>query len=89
MSKLIFWVFVILAALLASRIAARNAVRRETRPPARKGKGGKSQVPEIMVRCAHCGIHLPASEAVRRKGFNYCGLAHSLRGPRLQKGARS
>jgi uncharacterized protein len=89
MSKLIFWVFVILVALLVSRIAARNAVKQQTRSQTRKGKGGKSSVPEIMVRCAHCGIHLPASEAVRRKGFNYCGLAHSLRGPRLQKGARS
>jgi uncharacterized protein len=38
---------------------------------------------EAMVDCAHCGLHLPASEAVRDAGSRpYCGAAHRLAGPR-------
>jgi uncharacterized protein len=31
---------------------------------------------EGMVRCAHCGIHLPRSEAVVSRGRTYCSTAH-------------
>jgi len=34
-----------------------------------------------MVRCAHCGIHLPSSEAVLGGDESYCCDAHRLRGP--------
>ncbi|KAF1069698.1 PP0621 family protein [Variovorax sp.] len=33
--------------------------------------------PQAMVRCAHCGLHLPASDAVRgTDGTPYCSAAH-------------
>lgn len=85
MSKLLFWIVIILAALVVARIAARNAGNRGARPPAAPPKPKrqtKEQAAQVMVRCAHCGIHLPTSEAVRRGGWNYCGLAHSLKGPK-------
>lgn len=44
-----------------------------TRPPA---------APAAMVACAHCGLHLPAADAVREGGHVYCGEAHRLLGPR-------
>jgi uncharacterized protein len=34
-----------------------------------------------MVRCAHCGIHLPADEALSAGALHYCGPEHRLRGP--------
>jgi uncharacterized protein len=29
-----------------------------------------------MAQCAHCGVHFPASEAVRADGLDYCSPAH-------------
>jgi len=31
---------------------------------------------EDMVSCAHCGLHLPRSEAVSGRGGYFCGEAH-------------
>ena len=31
---------------------------------------------EGMVACAHCGVHLPASEALLANGRSYCSAAH-------------
>lgn len=37
---------------------------------------------ESMVRCAHCGVHLPASEALTGpQGHAYCSAAHRDAGP--------
>lgn len=37
---------------------------------------------ESMVACAHCGVHLPRSEAQLAAGRTYCCKAHGLAGPR-------
>ena len=31
-----------------------------------------------MVTCAHCGVHLPSTEAVRGAQQVYCSTAHRL-----------
>jgi uncharacterized protein len=41
----------------------------------------RSIASEGMVACAHCGVHVPASEAVQRDGRSYCGVAHRDAGP--------
>lgn len=47
--------------------------------PAPKKKAG----PVSMIACAHCGVHLPQTEAVvDAAGRLYCGDAHRLAGPR-------
>ena len=33
--------------------------------------------PEDMVRCAHCGVHLPRSESLARDGRQYCSEEHA------------
>ncbi|WP_261006892.1 PP0621 family protein, partial [Bordetella pertussis] len=33
-----------------------------------------------MVRCAHCGVHLPRSEAVLLGGQTWCSSDHARRG---------
>lgn len=51
-----------------SRSTAQGATRRPTGEPA---------TPESMVRCAHCGVHLPYSEALTSPdGSAYCCAAH-------------
>ena len=54
----------------------------------RGGHRGRSSGPasppaqaEGMVACAHCGIHLPRSEAVQAGARTYCSVAHSEAGP--------
>ena len=42
--------------------------------------------PEGMLRCAHCGVHLPRSEAVLLGARAYCSAAHSQAGPREPHG---
>ncbi len=36
---------------------------------------------EQMVRCAHCGVYLPASDSLAEGGDFYCCVAHKLAGP--------
>ncbi|MED5617978.1 PP0621 family protein [Ideonella sp. BN130291] len=55
------------------------AVRRANRnlPPRRRGA-----VPlQTMVRCAQCGVHLPAGEAVADGALYFCSPAHRALGP--------
>jgi uncharacterized protein len=33
-------------------------------------------VAEDMVRCAHCGVHLPKSESIMAGGQFFCSAAH-------------
>ncbi|MEO8298396.1 MAG: PP0621 family protein [Burkholderiales bacterium] len=38
--------------------------------------------PQAMVRCAHCGVHLPAAEALPGPDARpYCSDAHRVAGP--------
>lgn len=55
---------------------------RGARPPQRR-RAAAPAAPVEMVACAHCGVHLPADEAVAdAAGRRYCGEAHRLAGPR-------
>ncbi len=35
-----------------------------------------------MVKCAHCGIHIPKDEALHKDGLDYCSPEHRDAGPR-------
>ena len=37
---------------------------------------GAPKVVEDMLRCARCGVHIPASESIRADGEVYCCEAH-------------
>jgi len=37
--------------------------------------------PVVMVECAHCGLHLPAADAVPEGSRLYCSDAHRRLGP--------
>lgn len=37
---------------------------------------GGQQSSETMVQCAHCGVHLPASESIQSHGQFFCSQAH-------------
>ena len=61
--------------------------RRRVAPPPAAARGpaanaGTAPAPETMVDCAACGLHFPASEAVRDGARIYCCTAHRDAGPR-------
>lgn len=37
----------------------------------------RGATPKKIVRCAHCGLHIPEAEAVHSAGRDYCSLEHS------------
>ena len=87
MGKVILWVVVILGGLMVARIVARSkaasAAKAAAPPPdpapARAPPGGD---PESMVRCSHCGVHLPRSEARMIGGNTWCSNEHARLGVR-------
>lgn len=43
----------------------------------------KSDKAEAMVRCAHCGVHLPQGEAYFSGEHTFCSEGHLEQGPKL------
>jgi uncharacterized protein len=50
----------------------RSSLRRVQAPPSSAGR----PAPQAMLACAHCGVHVPASEALPGRGGVFCGPAH-------------
>ena len=79
--RLLLW---ILVGLLAWWILRPR--RRVTPPPGAAGgpsaNAPAGSAPEAMVDCAACGLHFPASEAIRDGARLYCCTAHRDAGPK-------
>jgi uncharacterized protein len=56
--------------------------RRAAPPASSRANAPAGTAPEAMVDCAHCGLHFPASEAVRDGARVFCCSAHRDAGPR-------
>ncbi len=52
------------------------------RKPPRTPGASAAALPAVMVRCAHCGVHLPGPDAVAAGPLHYCCAAHRVHGPR-------
>jgi uncharacterized protein len=50
-------------------------IRRYRRSLDGAGKVRRAEI-EDMVRCAHCGVHLPRSESVESGGQFFCSAEH-------------
>lgn len=85
MGKLIFWAIVIVVVLLVARILARQHAK-STEAPQAGSLPRQSATPvdqaESMVRCAHCGIHMPRSDALLIDGQTWCSSEHAKLGQR-------
>jgi uncharacterized protein len=90
MTRLLFWIALIILVVMAVRSKLRAAVAaRSYHPqpapgpdmPAGAGASARAQPrveeSERMTSCAHCGIFFPASEAVHEDGRDYCSQAHA------------
>jgi len=46
--------------------------------PSASGPRPENRGGEDMVRCAHCGVHLPRSEGILNRGEVFCSREHLL-----------
>lgn len=87
MLKFVLLALLILAVLWAPLSRLRGA------PPPRPAKPAAPKAPSVddMVPCAHCGMHIPRSEAFAKDGHGvhdasaaelFCSAQHRALGPR-------
>lgn len=75
--------YLVLLAVLAIALGVWRSRQPKPEAPARPTAPPRTPPPQDMVACAHCGLHLPRSEAlVGDAGTLYCSPAHRERGPR-------
>lgn len=70
--KFVLFVLAVLALVWLLRGARRRVPPPQT-PPASPRPEDAAQT---MVRCEHCGVHLPRNEALPGRGGVFCGEAH-------------
>ena len=69
--RLLFWVAIIFAAIwIWRRFISKAKSPRPTEDAAAP-----------MVRCAHCGVHIPKAQALSQDQQWYCSQAHLEQGP--------
>lgn len=89
MTRLLFWIALVILVVAAVRSKLRAAIVRAQGPAAgpapaspsggadAMARGRVEDKSEAMLCCAHCGIYFPSSEAVRAGGRDYCSPAHA------------
>jgi uncharacterized protein len=71
MGKIVLLIVLVAIAIAWFRARANKVTDRKAPPPAQAAGA------ERMVSCAHCSVHLPASEAVfDAAGTPFCGQPH-------------
>ena len=82
MGKLLFWALVIIGGLLLARVLARYHEKSKLgdTDTAESSRKAAPKPLESMVRCEHCGIHLPRSEATQVNGKVWCSEEHARLG---------
>lgn len=74
MGRVLFVVLLALAVVLWWKQRQRGG-----RPPAPPEAPTRTPQPEAMLRCAHCGVHLPASQSLPGRGGVFCCAEHRER----------
>lgn len=72
--RLLFWIAIIAAAFWLWRRFTRSA-------PPRPEDRNTSPPPVPMVRCEHCGTHVPRDHALTKDNQWFCSQAHLEQGP--------
>ncbi|MDY7561908.1 PP0621 family protein [Pseudomonas sp. 10B1] len=73
MVRLLLWVILIAVAVYYfKRLGKHSAARKSPAPP--------EGVAAPMVRCDHCGVHLPRDRALSQQNQWYCSQAHLEQG---------
>lgn len=77
MARLLIWL------LLAGAVWWLWRTRQRVPPPRSSQRPAEAHAVTPMQRCAHCGLHLPATDAIAgADGHVYCCAEHRSQGPR-------
>lgn len=68
--------------VLAVLAIAYGLWRNKRRPPTDRSSPPRVPAPQDMVACAHCGLHLPRTDALSQGRQHYCSADHRALGPR-------
>jgi len=68
--------YLLLLALLGGLFFVLGARRGRPREPEARTPPPPPAAPRAMLRCAECGLHLPADEALPGRGGVFCSAAH-------------
>jgi uncharacterized protein len=71
---------VLIMLIVVAAWLVRRALRRMN-APADKPTAAGSAAPDELVRCVHCGLLLPRTEARESAGAIYCSEEHARLGP--------
>ncbi len=74
--------YLVLLAVLAIAYGMWRSKHRPPPPTPQSGRRPSSPAVQDMVACAHCGLHLPRTDALPQGGQFYCSADHRARGPR-------
>ena len=69
MGQLLRIIIILIGVWLVLSIVKRALASHENHPPRKPSIAS-------MVACAHCGVHLPESEAIQKNGKHYCCEEH-------------
>ena len=69
MSRLLLLLAIVVVVYLLIRSFRKKALEKNMPPQ-------HATSAEDMVRCAHCGVHLPKGESVQAAGLFFCGAQH-------------
>ena len=82
MGKLLLWLAVVAAVYFAYKLTVVSQRRSERAARETRERDARAIEGEPMRQCAHCGVHLPESEAIVADGRHYCSESHRDAGPR-------
>lgn len=71
-----FFLLLLLLGLVVFLLGMKHARPAQTKAPKPSAPSGPDAAPQTMLRCAHCGLHLPRDEALPGKGGVFCSAAH-------------
>ena len=77
--KLLIWLAFF--GLVAAALFARKSSSKAKPVVQQRNRQFDSNGAELMVRCAHCGVYVPISEAVNDLGVEYCCEEHRGKRP--------
>ncbi|MDP5117200.1 MAG: PP0621 family protein [Orrella sp.] len=80
MGKFLFWAVVIIGVLLVTRVLTHYAANQRNKPLQKKGGPQAITEAEEMVRCAHCQVFIPRSDAFEQDDHLWCGPEHAKQG---------
>ena len=82
MTRLVILLLLVVGGVWWASTRLARARQRDRAPAPKRGSAARQVAVTGMVRCAHCGVHLPEHDAIAEGELHFCGEAHRRLGHR-------